>query len=426
MNIRPSNLLQGDVLERPPSQVQARGRGVRLALMLVGLLILGFVAWRIWGSPAPQPKVAAPPPVRIALVQRKSVTALQHSIGTVVSLATVQVTSLVTGELLSTGFTEGQIVHAGQLLFQIDPKPFAAALAQARATLARDQATAANAQLDMARYTALAAQGAATGQQRDTAIATAKAADATVLADRAAVQTAQLNLGYTKIVSPITGKTGPILIQPGNLITANNTASPLVTLTQLEPIKVSMFLPQSDLPLIQQQMAEHRLQMRVNPTAGQTTAPAQINGGTAPVTLPRPSTAGLAPLTAPVDFVGNEVDPKTGTVELRATFPNTDFRLVPGQLVDAAASLSSFPNAIVVPREAVNIGPDSRYVFVVAAGNRAEMRPVTVLNDDGVNAVIQGAVKPGDRVITEGQLRVIPNEPVQVLKSGPHPATGSG
>src|SRR5205823_12002847 len=159
----------------------------------------------------------------------------------------------------------------------------------------------------------------------------------------------------------------------------------------LQPIKVSMFLPQSDLPRIQRQMAAHWLTMVLN-------------------------AAGVAPFSAPVNFVGNQVDPKTGTVELRATFDNRDLRLVPGQLVDAQVSLASFPNAVVVPREAVNTGPESRYVFVVGA-NRAQMRPVNVLNDDGMNAAIQGAVKSGDRVIVEGQLRVIPGKPVQVLKS---------
>jgi multidrug efflux system membrane fusion protein len=251
---------------------------------------------------------------------------------------------------------------------------------------------AANAEHDKVRFTTLSAQGAASGQQRDTAVATASADKATVEADKALVQSAQLNLGYTRILSPISGKTGPILIQPGNVITANNAASPLVTIAQLQPIKVSMFLAQSNLPLIQRQMAAHRLQMAVN------------NGGG-------------ATFSAPVNFVGNQVDPRTGTVELRATFDNGDLRLVPGQLLDAAVSLSTFAHAIVVPRDAVNVGPESRYVFVVGADNRAEMRPAKVLYDDGVNATIEARIKPGDRVITEGQLRVIPNRPVEVVNS---------
>jgi multidrug efflux system membrane fusion protein len=392
MNIRPSNLLQDDALE--PGTGLSKSRDVRTRLVVgAGLFILAVtLAWRILvGSSSEPARTFQPPPVHVAAVQEKDVTGFQHSIGTVVALSTVQVTSLVTGQLLSTGFTEGQIVRAGQLLFQIDPRPFAAALAQTKAMLARDTANMISAEHDRDRFTALAAQGAASGQQRDQAIAAAKADESTVAADKATVQTAELNLGYTKITSPITGKTGAILVQPGNLVTANITTSPLVMIAQLQPIKVSMFLPQSDLPMIQQQMAAHRLQMIVN--------------------------AGEGPLTAPVNFVGNQVDPKTGTVELRATFDNGDFRLVPGQLLDAAVSLSTFSHAIVVPRDAVNVGPESRYVFVEGADNRAAMRPVKVLYDDGVNATVEGAVKPADRVIVEGQLRVIPNKPVQVLRS---------
>jgi multidrug efflux system membrane fusion protein len=122
-----------------------------------------------------------------------------------------------------------------------------------------------------------------------------------------------------------------------------------------------------------------------------------------------------APISAPVNFIGNQVDAKTGTVELRATFDNADFRLVPGQLIDAAVALNDYPHAIVVPRDSVNTGPENRYVYVIAGGNRAEMRPVNVLYDDGANDTIEGPVKPGDKVIVEGQLRVIPDKPVQIV-----------
>jgi len=362
--------------------------------MLPGALALLVVAGLLWhvlsGPDESAPKSPPPPPVVVAIVQERSVAGLAHSIGTVVPLSTVQVTALVTGQLLSTGFAEGEIVKAGQVIFQIDPKPFAAALAQARATLARDSATNISAQNDKTRYLNLAAQGAASAQQRDQAVASAAADAATVEADKAAVQTAELNLGYTTIRSPITGKTGPILIQPGNLITANNSANPLVTITQLQPIKVSMFLPQSDLPLIQQQTLTKKLVMRLSPGNGD---------------------AG----SAPVIFVGNQVDAKTGTVEMRATFDNADFRLVPGQMVDAAVALNDFPHAIVVPRDAVNIGPDNRFVFVVGAHDIVAMHQVNLLYDDGANDVITGDVKPGDRVVVEGQLRVVPGSAVQVV-----------
>ena len=393
MNIRISNPLQNDSTSVRDLQHPKAGSlsGIRIVLGALALVVIAELLWHVLLGPGvPAPKSPPPPPVVVAIVQEKSVAGLAHSIGTVVPLSTVQVTALVTGQLLSTGFAEGEIVKAGQVIFQIDPKPFAAALAQARATLARDSATNISAQNDKTRYLNLAAQGAASAQQRDQAVASAAADAATVEADKAAVQTAELNLGYTTIRSPITGKTGPILIQPGNLITANNSANPLVTITQLQPIKVSMFLPQSDLPLIQQQISMKKLVMKLTP-------------------------GNAAALSAPVIFVGNQVDAKTGTVELRATFDNADFRLVPGQFVDAAVALNDFPHAIVVPRDAVNIGPDNRFVFVVGAHDIVAMHQVNLLYDDGANDVITGDVKPGDRVVVEGQLRVVPGSAVQVV-----------
>jgi multidrug efflux system membrane fusion protein len=394
MNIRISTPLQAapSAAQDAPVAFRRAGRRAPLALGILALVLIGVLVWYFLPGTPPAPKTAPPPPVNVALVQEKSVASQAHSIGTVVSVATVQVTALVTGQLLSTGFAEGQIVKAGQVLFQIDPKPFAAALAQARAVLARDIAMNASAQKDKVRYTNLAAQGDATAQQRDQAIAAAGADAATIEADKAAVQTAELNLGYTTIRSPITGKTGPILIQPGNLITANNNASPLVAITQLQPIKVSMFLPQTDLPRIQKQMAAKKLTMTLRPGGG-------------------------APISAPVNFVGNQVDAKTGTIELRATFANADFRLVPGQYIDAAASLDDYARAIVVPRDAVNTGPDNRYVYVVGPRNIATMRQVTLVYDDGANDVIAGEVKPGEKVIVEGQLRVVPGSAVQIMNT---------
>jgi multidrug efflux system membrane fusion protein len=393
MNIRVSSPLQAAPSAVQDSQNTDRSRVRRSTLVLgaLGVALAGGLLWYfLGGTAAPPPKMAPVPPVTTATVQERNIAGLAHSIGTVVPVSTVQVTALVTGQLLSTGFAEGQIVKAGQILFQIDPRPFAAALAQARATLARDIATNISAQNDKARYLNLAAQGATSAQLRDQAVAAAAADAATVEADKANVQTAELNLGYSTIHSPITGKTGPILIQPGNLITANNNASPLVTITQLQPIKVSMFLPQSDLPQIQKQETTKKLVMTLRPGGG-------------------------APIMAPVNFVGNQVDSKTGTVELRATFDNADFRLVPGQYVDAAVALNDYPNAIVVPRDAVNIGPENRYVYTIGDHNIAAMRPVTLIYDDGTNDVIAGDVKPGDRVIVEGQLRVIPGTAVQVM-----------
>jgi len=312
-----------------------------------------------------------------------------------VSPAMVQVTAQVQGKLLMAYFQEGQLVHKGDPLFLIDPAPFQNALAQARAQLAKDTATAQAAANDQQRYTALFAQNAISQQQRDQAVATAKASAATVEADKAAANIAAENLGYTRILSPIDGKTGPILIQPGNLITVAG-ATPLVSITQIQPIKLSFFLPQGQLTQIQNQLAAGKLQAVV-PMPGAPDGKEQ----------------------AKVDFISNAVVANTGTIELRATFQNADQRLVPGQSVNVGVTLNQMAGATVVPRDAVNIGPDSSYVYVLDKNNVVSTKTVKVLNDDGTVDAIQGDVKPGDTVVVEGQLRIVPGSKVQIRNNGP-------
>jgi multidrug efflux system membrane fusion protein len=267
------------------------------------------------------------------------------------------------------------------------------AVEQATGALTRDQATLVSDQHDAVRYSTLAKAGAASAQQRDQAVAAAKAMAATVVSDRAALDAAKLNLVYSKIYSPIDGKTGPILIQPGNLVTADST-SPLVVITQVQPVKVSFFLPQTDLPQIQARMRQ-----------GKMTATVQVHG------------QGGETLTAPVDFVGNAVSSQTGTIELRATFPNTDFALVPGALVDTSVTLNQIDNAVVVPHDAVNLGEDSSYLYVITPQMKADMVTVTTLYDDGKETAVQGKIKPGDKVVTEGQLRLVPGTKVVIKKT---------
>jgi multidrug efflux system membrane fusion protein len=385
--------------ERPPEAVETRPAAwrqanprTRLILGIVGAILAALVLWRIFMPGTQAPPRQPPPPVRTAVAQIQNVTVQERTIGTIVANATVQVTSRVEGQLVAAHFKEGDIVRKGDLLFQLDPRPFQAVLAQAVAMQSRDQASLASARNDAARYAALAAQGAASKSQADQFTAQAKGLAATVAADRATAESARLNVMYAQIRSPIDGKTGPMLIQPGNVVPANGT-NPLVVITQVQPVKVSFFLPQADLPRIQTQMQAHRLFATL-----------------------RAHDATNTQLIAPVDFIGNAVDNTTGTVELRATFNNADLRLVPGQLLDVSVSLAELPNAIVVPREAVNQGPDSRYVFVVDAQHVAQMVPVTVLYDNGHMDAIYGHVRAGDRVITDGQLRVIAGKPVSVLK----------
>ena len=385
--------------------LRARWQGMSLRWRVIGGVVLAIlVGLFVWSLLAPDnaQRELPPPPVRIAKVWAQPVTILEHTSGTIVANATVQVTSRVEGQVVATPFKEGQIVHKGDLLFQLDPRPFQAAVAQAVATQNRDQAQYVSAQHDAQRYAALVKQGAVSQSQADQFMAQAKALAATVLADKAGVETARLNLLYSEIRSPIDGKTGPILIQIGNVVPANGN-NPLVVIMQIQPVKVSFFLPQSELPRIQEQMRNHRLFATVEPHG-----------------------AGADKITAPIDFIGNAVDSNTGTVELRATFSNEDYRLVPGQLLDVSVSLAQIPSALTVPREAVNVGPQGRYAYVLTRDDVAQMVPVTVVYDDGRNDAIQGNVRAGDRVITDGQLRVIPGKPVQVLKGKGPPPVNAG
>src|SRR5215469_853459 len=246
----------------------ARSSRMRKIMWGLGVLLLLGLAWLGYRFFAPSRPHAPPPaPVRTAQAVRRDVTVVQNTIATVVSPATVQVTAQVQGKLLTAYFQEGQIVHKGDPLFLIDPAPFQYALDQARAQLAKDSANLQSAKNDETRFTALYAQNAISQQQRDQAVATAGADAATVEADRAAISIAAENLGYTRIVSPIDGKTGPIMIQPGNIISVGGATStgstPLVTITQIQPIKLSFFLPQTQLAQIQNQMAAGKLDATV-------------------------------------------------------------------------------------------------------------------------------------------------------------------
>ena len=331
-------------------------------------------------------------PIRIARVEKRDMAVVERSLGTVVANTLVQVVARVTGTLEQANFKEGQFVKKGDLLFQIDARPFEAALAQAEAIYHRDQAQLKNALRDKERYAALSAQGAISTQQRDTSDTNADVMAATVAADKAAADMARLNLGFAQIRSPVDGKTGPVLIQPGNMITGTSGSStPLVTIAEVRPIKISFTLPQSDLSRIQarQQHGQLLATLDVRDQGGRT-------------------------LSAPVDFTSNVVSNQSGTIELRATFPNADLSLVPGQLVNVTVQLNDLPGALVVPRDAVNDSPTGSFVFAVKNGKAIQI-PVNVLTDDGTNAAVSGALAANDAVVVEGQLRVTSGGPVRVL-----------
>ena len=398
MNIRIPNAFEPmtDAVQGSPDLVRRtyRRAGSRMRLilailgivLLVGLIALFVVPLLMASKPHPQPA----PPVSVQRAVLQDLPVVEHTIGTVVSPATVQVTSRVQGQLLKAFFTEGQTVHRGDLLFQIDPGPFRAALDNAQATLGTAQAKA-------ARYGRLLTEKAVAPQDADDA-------KAAYLVAKANVDAARLNLDYTQIRSPIDGKTGPILIQPGNQITPMGSGttqvgvtSPsvsLVVITQMQPIKISFALPQTDLPRIQKRMAAQGMETTLTPQGGGT------------------------PLTAKVDFVGNQVNDQTGTIELRATFGNETNALIPGQLVDVGVVLDTVKGALTVPHDAINLAPSSSFVYVVRGG-KAQMVTVTVVSDNGTTAAIQGPVKPGEMVISDGQLKVVPGKPVTILRAAP-------
>jgi multidrug efflux system membrane fusion protein len=365
------------------------------------LVLAGFYYWSHSGSDT-GPRRAPPVPVSVGRARQIDMPVVKEALGTVVANTTVSVTARVQGQLTKAYFKEGQMVQTGDLLFEIDPRPFQAALTQAEGQLERDQAALVSAQHDAARYATLFAQNAISAQQRDQSDAAAKSDAALVVSDRGNVDAARLNLEFCQIRSPVDGKTGPILLQPGNLVSVNGNTTPLVTITQIKPIKVSLNLPQVDLPRIQARAAKGTLTAQVN---------LHDQGGKT--------------VTAPVDFVSNAVN-MSGTIELRATFPNLDGALVPGQLVDVAVQLDDIPGAIVVPRVAVINGPDGNYVYRVSPKSVVDQVPVTVQFDNGTDMAVQGGLKDGDRVITDGGLRVLPGSKVTIAHLAVRPAGGKG
>lgn len=383
----------------------------------LALLAVLFIFQALANRPPRDPKGASPgAPVRVAVVERDDMPVIAHSLGTVLANTLVQVAPLVSGTLETQAFREGQFVHKGDLLFQIDAKPFQAALAQAEALYRRDQAQLKNAIRDKQRFDALLAQDSVAAQTRDTAAANVEMLTATVAADKANLDVARLNLAFTQIRAPVNGKTGPVLIQPGNAVSGGGaslsvggtpgaggaSAGPsLVTLAEVQPVKVSFTLPESDLPRIQAQQA-----------AGRLTASIEAPGG-GPI------------LTAPVTFASNAVNSQSGTLELRATFPNRDLSLVPGEMVNVTVTLDTLRQVLIVPRDAVNDSPSGPYVFVLRAG-KAERRSVTVLFDNGHAEAVSGDLQRGDKVVTEGQLRVSPGSKVHILPKADPSDSGPG
>ena len=370
-----------------------------------------------------------PVPVVTAKVQTKSVPVNIPAVGTAEAMSTVQIRGQVTGQLSQVHFGEGQDVKKGQLLFTIDPRPFEATLQQAEAVLARDTATAKNSEQQRTRSEDLYKRGLIPRDQFETQNASYEALQATLQADRAAVENAKLNLNYTRIVAPMAGRTGSLGAHPGDLVRAND-ATPLVTINQVSPIYVTFSVPGRYLGQIRQYQAKKPLAVQAR---GQAPVPpgAQVQAPQLPTSGTDVAPGQGATMVAPpglvedgrVSFIDNAVDSTTGTIRLKAAFDNRDQGLWPGLFVQVNLSLTEEANSIVVPATAVQPSPTGQYVFVVKPDRTAEVRPVTVLRQFGEEMIIAQGLRDGEEVVTDGQLRLTPG--AQVTTGGPR-GGGSG
>jgi multidrug efflux system membrane fusion protein len=333
-------------------------------------------------------------PVVVAVAEQRDVPVQLSAIGNVESYQTVQIRSQVNGQIQSIFFKEGQDVHKGQLLFQLDKKPFQADLEKAQGMLQHEEAQAANSRLQAERYNVLETQGVASKEQADQVRAQAKADASAVYADRAAVDAAKVQLQYTDIKAPIDARTGALLMNVGNLVKANDTPF-LVQLNQVTPIYATFSIPENQLDAVRK-FAAGNLRVLAFPK-GQNTNPAE----------------------GKLTFIDNGVDMQTGTVKLKATFSNKDRRLWPGQYVDVVLNLSTRKQAVLVPTKAIQTGQQGQYVYVVTPQSTAESRNVETSGTYQNSTVIAGGVSAGEKVVVDGQLRVAPNAKVLVQSTVP-------
>jgi len=360
----------------------ATSRRFRWGMLIPVAVLAAVVAWIVF-HPKPVKKAAPPKvPVSAAVVTAQDVPVAVSAIGAAQAWQGVTIQAQVSGVLKQVAFTEGVDVRKGQLLAQIDPAPYQAVLTQAQGALDRDQASLQEARLDLARYQKLAAQDSIARQQVDTQAALVKQDEGVVKVDQGAVATAQINLGYTRIVSPVTGRIGLRLVDPGNLVTAG-AAGGLATVNQIEPIAVTFTVPEGDF----QRLSD------------------ASNGFTRPMaTQALSQETGASVGEGELSIADNHVDPTTGTVALKAKFPNPQHKLWPGQFVNVRLTLQTLAHAITVPAGAVNQGPNGAFAYVIGPDQKVSIRPVTVgATQDGV-AVITAGLHLGERVVTDGQM----------------------
>lgn len=337
---------------------------------------------------------ARPVPVRATPALEKDVPVELRAVGRIDANRSVSVRAQVSGPIVAVHFTEGARVKEGQLLVEIDRRPYAAALAEAKARLEQDRARAENARADAVRYADLVEKEFVTRQQYEAARANAAALEAAVVADQAAVDRAALSLSYCAVRAPVSGRTGRLLVHPGNLVAANG-PEPVVTIEQVQPVFATFSVPERHLAAVRG-TGGAPLQVRVTPSGGQ-------------------------PVTGTLAFVDNAVDGTTGTVLLKARLENEDEALWPGQTVEVALRIGERTRAVVVPSSAVATGQQGDYAYVVSAENRAQLRLVEVAQAGEAETVVAKGILAGELVVTEGQLRLRPDAPVEVLQPGAAP-----
>jgi multidrug efflux system membrane fusion protein len=362
---------------------------VGLAALLMGLLAAAACGKQ--NQSAVHAEAPPAPSVTVAVAGQQPIPIEIDAIGNVQPYRTVQVKSMVDGQIAKVLLKQGQDVRAGQLLFQLDKRPFEAALNQAKGQLAKDQANLWNSRAQANRNNALQKAGVVAPAVAQQLEAQARADAASVQADQAAVQTAEVNLSYTDIRSPIDARAGAILVNLGNLVKANDTNA-LATLNQIEPIYVQFNIPEAQLEAVRAK-GVGKLKVMAAPPGD-------------PV-----HSAGV------LTFINNTVDQSTGTIQLMGTFVNRDRRLWPGEFLNVQLELGIDPHAVVVPATAVQNGQQGKYVYAVRADGTATVQPVQTSRNYGQLAVIDSGLKPGERVIVDGQIAVIPNNKVNVVRT---------
>ncbi len=373
-------------LEMPKEKAVARQRSRGWIPWVIFLLVVAAVGAYFWQRPqsghgpsAYGQRSAQPMSIQAATVQKGDIDVTLDALGTVTSLATVTVKSQISGQLLQVDFKEGQDVRKGDLLAQIDPRPYQAALAQAQGQLARDQALLQGAEVDLKRYQGLAAQNAVPRQTLDTQTALVAQYQGTIEADKAAVQAANVNLGYCRILAPVDGRAGLRQVDQGNYVTPGD-ASGIVVITQIQPISVLFTVPEDEL----QQIARRLRQGAVLPvTALDRTAADKLASGT-------------------LETFDSQIDPATGTIKLRASFANADRILYPNQFVNVELTVDRHMDVAVAPVAAIQRGVPGTFVYLVNADSTVSVRKVTLGVTNGERVEIVSGLDPGDRVVVDG------------------------